>query len=144
MRTMTLNLGRKFVCALAVMFAATVTVHAQSQTQPLTPQEVRVLLTGNTFTGESSIGNGFHVFYKADGRMYGLLFKGPWKGKRDDGTWDVTKEKGHCRQWSQWARREQQCFKIYRDGERLKYEQTSAYKVLKGSGYMRKGNPENL
>ncbi len=30
MRTMTLNLGRKFVCALAVILAATVTVHAQS------------------------------------------------------------------------------------------------------------------
>ncbi len=119
-------------------------VPAQSQPQLLTPEDVRELLAGNTFTGESDVGNGFHVFYKVDGTMYGLLFKGPWKGKRDDGTWVVTNEKGHCRQWSQWAQQEKQCFKIYRDGERLKYEQTSAYKVRKGSGYMRKGNPENL
>ena len=90
------------------------------------------------------MGTGFHVFYKVDGTMYGLLFKGPWKGKRDDGTWDVTNEKGHCRQWSQWARREPQCFKIYRDGEKLRYEQISEHKILMGSGYMRKGNPENL
>ena len=144
MINMKLNPRSRFVCAFVVVLAATVTVYAQSQQQPLSPKEVRELLSGNTFTGVSEKGNGFHVFYKADGTMYGFLFKGPWKGKRDDGTWEVTDEKGHCRQWSQWARQEQQCFKIYRDGERLRYEQTSAYNVLRGSGYMRKGNPENL
>ncbi|NIP45459.1 MAG: hypothetical protein GWN21_02375 [Gammaproteobacteria bacterium] len=119
-----------------------------SQLQALTSIELRVLLTGNTFTGHSdSTDSDYHVYYKSDGTMYGLIFSGPWKGKRDDGRWSITDEKGYCRQWSQWREAQQECFKFYRDGEKLVYKPYSSYQALKsagGSGVIRLGNPENL
>jgi hypothetical protein len=123
---------------------ATVAVPAQSRRQSLNPTELRVLLTGNTFTGQTNKGIKFHVYYRADGTMYGRLLSGRSKGKRDDGSWNVTDERGHCRQWAQWAGAAEHCFNVFRFGDSVIYEQNSGYEGRNGSGVMRTGNPENL
>jgi hypothetical protein len=123
---------------------ATATVHTQSRRQLLNPTELRVLLTGNTFTGQTSKGIKFHVYYRADGAMFGILLSGRSKGKRDDGTWNVTDERGHCRQWIKWAGAAEDCFNLFRYSGSVIYEQNSGAEGRKGSGVMRTGNPENL
>ena len=124
--------------------AATITAPAQSRRQLLNPTELRVLLTGNTLTGRTNAGTGYHAYYRPDGTMYAILLSGRSKGKRDDGTWEVTLKRGYCRQWGQWRKGEEHCFNFYLDGEKVIYEPTTGDEVLKGSGVMRTGNPENL
>jgi hypothetical protein len=110
----------------------------------LNPTELRVLLTRNTYTGQTKTGTKFHVYYRADGTMYGRLLSGRSKGKQDDGTWNVTDERGYCSRWAQWDGAAELCFNVFRYGEGVIFEQNSGYESRKSAGVMQSGNPENL
>jgi hypothetical protein len=124
--------------------AASMTEQSTALPQLLNPTELRLLLTGNTITGETSKGTRYHVYYRADGIAYGETLSGKYKGDRDDGIWGVSDERGHCLEWTQWLGGEKRCYNVFRNGNRVIFEQNSGHEGGKSSGVMRPGNPENL
>ena len=117
----------------------------QAQADVLTGDELRDLVTGNTISAESSAGDGFDVYHHPNGEMRGRITKGRLMGRRDDGTWEINRAGHFCRQWSYWGGQEKECFEFVRDGDQLRYRQTTGIRSRTGVVTdIRDGNPADL
>lgn len=116
----------------------------QAQADVLTGDELRDLVPGNTLTAESNVGDGFDVYHDPNGKMLGRITRGRYKGRRDDGTWEIDRAGQYCRQWFQWGEGERECFEFVRDGDQLRYRQTTGIRSRAGVGNFREGNPAGL
>ena len=90
---------------------------------PLTGEEIRALVTGNTLSGEH-MGGAYAIYFPGDGKMEGKVW---WDEGTDSdhGTWEVTADNQYCRQWQvKWGNLERKCVRFYREGDKIHWVDT--------------------
>ena len=91
----------KYLASSIVALAFTGSLHAA---QPMSTDEVRALMTGNTMNGKNLVKNlNFTNYYREDGTTTKLTAK----GKKWQGTWRVTDDGQHCVEWKK--KKREQC-----------------------------------
>ena len=106
---------------------------------PLTGDEVKAKLIGNTVTGFSvDSGVSFTVFYPAYGKILGEA--GPWGMFTDEGVW-VIRDKLYCVTWESWSS-EELCFSVYIDGDAISWVKPGG--ELLSTDTLIPGNPADL
>lgn len=110
------------------------------QGPPLTGQEFRELVVGNTVSGP--MGTAPYSFYYADdGSMGGVV------GDDDDdsGTWLIKNDNVVCFTWNTFFDGTQECFQWYRDGKRYAMVSVEADRTRDIPVWrIEKGNPMNF
>jgi hypothetical protein len=93
----------------------------KSQNAPLSVEELRAELPGNTFGA-----GGLRVFIAPDGRQYLVV------GARVDvGRWRVTPDGLYCRIWNVTDGGRERCHHVYRDGESFTFHVNDRWTVLR-------------
>ncbi|MEM7294112.1 MAG: hypothetical protein AAF420_12065, partial [Pseudomonadota bacterium] len=99
------------LCVVVLIFAAWFASEhffGEQELPVLEGEEIAEMLTGNTLRGE-----GFQLYYEADGVMRGWL-----RGHLDSGTWWV-KSDHYCVRWKVWGYGDDLCWYVKREGERI-------------------------
>ena len=91
---------------------------------PLTAEEVRALLMGNSLFADGSALK-FAALHRADGTLKGKAW-GSDDPRTGTGTWKVEPDGAYCRKWdNEWAGGEWGCFRVFRQGNALIMEHIS-------------------
>lgn len=101
------------------------------QRSPLTANELRAELPGNTFHVDRS-----HIFLAPGGRLHGAV-----GDDMDVGWWRITPDGHYCRAWNVRDGRRERCYAVYRDGETFDLHMRDRW----GTESLRRttGNPEH-
>ena len=107
-------------------------------TLPITGEELRMLINGNTFSGKNESGKGFDIYNGLGGTIYELD-----AGSRDTGAWKLFLNDQYCRKLTKWGGGEWECFQISAL-EDNKFRMRAIGKPYEGIFTIRAGDPEGL
>ena len=104
--------------------------------KPLSGNEIKAALVGNSIVGETRMGP-LTIYFPSYGEMRGLRSF----HYRDDGTWRVT-EDSFCGEWNNWLGTMARCWRVYRSGDTVSLEHvdSSQQETVK----LVRGNPANV
>jgi len=107
--------------------------------KPLTGDEIKAKLIGNSVTGVSvNAGVSFTVYYPVYGEIRGEA--GPWGIFTDEGIWAI-KDGLYCVTWNKWSD-EELCFSVYLDGDFISWVKPGG--ILLSIDTFVSGNPAGL
>lgn len=128
---------RRFVLALR---AAALLLGAFGQAslaqEPLTGDEVRTLITGNTLQGSFMTNPLTMVFYD-DGVVRGSI----GMTGSDDGTWEIEGDT-YCNEWVTYFSGVRRCYQWLRDGDGYLLKNVDTYRARNIQGRIEKGKPK--
>ena len=110
---------------------------ATNEREPLSGEEIRSLIIGNSITGTPQSQGPFTMYVPAEGEMRGLR----GHNYRDSGTWRVT-ENEICVKWRKWWAAAERCWQVFVDGDKVSWIRADGR--LSDSARLVKGNPEEL
>lgn len=112
---------------------------------PLTPNQIREVLVGNTIhgIGEES-GEFFAIYYRTDGIASGKagVTEAAEQFWYQEGAWEITSEEGYCLTWPTWKHGERRCMDMVPNG--TGYEFRTKDGILQSFVKVLPGNPNGL
>ena len=128
---------RRFALAATVAAVLLGTLGQASLAQePLTGDEVRTLITGNTLQG-SFMTNPLTMVFYADGVVRGSI----GMTGSDDGTWEIEGDT-YCNEWVTYFSGVRRCYQWLRDGDGYLLKNVDAYRARNIQGRIEKGKPK--
>ena len=133
------------VAAFLVGCASTAEKMAEKGVEPMTAEELRTTITGNSFYQR---GDGWEWagYFKPDGTATGRAW-GSWGEVVANGTWDITDDGLQCEDWeNEWGGDGRGCSHWYQDGDLIVYDHVSGSKGQEPTGTLKfsEGNAYNL
>ena len=90
--------------------------------RPLTGEEVRELISGNTLKGGWRA-RPYEFDYKPDGTVYGTIWTSPDRGK-----WYIDGDK-FCQRWVEFFGGDRRCYQWYRAGDRFLLKNVDSFRT---------------
>ena len=105
----------------ALFLALPIQTSFAAEPTPLTAQELKSLMSGNSMAGNGKINTpaapyDWIAFYATDGTMT-MRLKPEWGGATDSGRWWITEKGELCRQFKKMASGKEGCWLFYHEDE---------------------------
>ena len=109
---------------------------AQSSPTPLSGDQLKELVSGQTLSGDTPDGP-YVIYFPVYGEMRGSRSS----NYKDNGAWRVTADMA-CGKWDNWWGNKERCWHVYRDGSKLQWMGPDGETVENLT--LVEGNPYNL